>query len=95
MTLLLLPSILIYAYNNVKRAAIFKGVIGMKAVQIGGGLVGQVIAADMMKDFEVTVLDHDADALGEVERKCPGVRTALASATDPDRLAPLLGTPIS
>jgi len=67
----------------------------MKAVQIGGGLVGQVIAADMMKDFEVTVLDHDADALGEVERKCPGVRTALASATDPDRLAPLLGTPIS
>ena len=63
----------------------------MKAVQIGGGLVGQVIAADMMKDFEVTVLDHDADALGEVERKCPGVRTALAPATDPDRLAPLLG----
>ncbi len=27
----------------------------MKAVQIGGGLVGQLIAADMMKDFEVTV----------------------------------------
>ena len=28
----------------------------MKAVQIGGGLVGQVIAADMMKEFEVTVV---------------------------------------
>ena len=63
----------------------------MKAVQIGGGLVGQVIAADMMKDFEVTVLDHDAEALSEVERKCPGVRTAWAPATDPERLAPLLG----
>ncbi len=91
MNLLLLPSILIYAYNDVKRAAIYKGVIGMKAVQIGGGLVGQVIAADMMKEFEVTVVDLDAGALGEVERKCPGVRTALAPATDPDRLAPLLG----
>ena len=62
----------------------------MKAVQIGGGLVGQVIVADMMKDFEVTVVDSDADVLDEVERKCPGVRTALASATDAARLAPIL-----
>lgn len=62
----------------------------MKAVQIGGGLVGQVIVADMMKDFEVTVVDFDADVLGEAERKCPGVRTALASATDADQLAPIL-----
>ena len=62
----------------------------MKAVQIGGGLVGQVIAADMMKDFEVTVVDFDADVLREAEKKCPGVRTALASATDAARLAPIL-----
>jgi saccharopine dehydrogenase-like NADP-dependent oxidoreductase len=65
-------------------------VIRVKAVQIGGGLVGQVIVADMMKDFEVTVVDSDADVLDEVERKCPGVRTALASATDAARLAPIL-----
>jgi len=38
----------------------------------------------------VTVVDSDADVLDEVERKCPGVRTALASATDAARLAPIL-----
>lgn len=62
----------------------------MKAVQIGGGLVGQLIVADMMKDFEVTVVDLDRNTLEEIEKKHPGVRTAVASATDASRLAPIL-----
>lgn len=62
----------------------------MKAVQIGGGLVGQLIVADMMKDFEVTVVDMDRNTLEEIEKKYPGVRTAVASATDASRLAPIL-----
>jgi Trk K+ transport system NAD-binding subunit len=57
----------------------------MKAVQIGGGLVGQLIVADMMKDFEVTVVDMDRNTLEEIEKKYPGVRTAVASATDASR----------
>jgi saccharopine dehydrogenase-like NADP-dependent oxidoreductase len=55
----------------------------MKAVQIGGGLVGQLIVADMMKDFEVTVVDLDRNTLEEIEKKHPGVRTAVASAPMP------------
>ncbi|GAB6280765.1 MAG: saccharopine dehydrogenase family protein [Thermovirga sp.] len=62
----------------------------MKAVQIGGGLVGQLIVADMMKDFDVTVVDPDESALREIEKKYPGVKTVAASATDPAGLGPAL-----
>jgi len=62
----------------------------MKAVQIGGGLVGQLIVADMMKDFDVTVVDMNEAALREIEKKYPGVKTAAASATDPAAIGPIL-----
>ena len=62
----------------------------MKAVQIGGGLVGQLIVADMMKDFDVTVVDMNEATLREIEKKYPGVRTAVASATDPAQIGPVL-----
>ncbi len=62
----------------------------MKAVQIGAGLVGQLIVADMMEDFEVTVVDPDESALREIKKKYPGVKTVAASATDPAMLGPAL-----
>ena len=62
----------------------------MKAVQIGGGLVGQLIVSDMMKDFDVTVVDMNEGALREIEKKYPGVKTAVASATDPASIGPVL-----
>lgn len=62
----------------------------MKAVQIGGGLVGQLIVADMKEDFEITVVDPSESALREIEKKYPGVKTARASATDPASLGPAL-----
>ncbi|MEA3507799.1 MAG: saccharopine dehydrogenase NADP-binding domain-containing protein, partial [Synergistota bacterium] len=62
----------------------------MKAVQIGGGLVGQLITADLMKDFEVTVVDMSENTLREIGEKYPGVKTAVASATDPAQLGPVI-----
>ena len=35
----------------------------MKSVQIGGGLVGNIIAEDMSRDFDVTVVDLDEKTL--------------------------------
>ncbi len=62
----------------------------MKAVQIGAGLVGQLITADLMQDFEMTVVDLDEKALKAIEGKYPGVKTAVASATDAAALGPVL-----
>jgi len=62
----------------------------MKAVQIGAGLVGQLITADLMQDFDMTVVDLDEKALKVIEEKYPGVETAVASATDPAALGPIL-----
>jgi saccharopine dehydrogenase-like NADP-dependent oxidoreductase len=62
----------------------------MKAVQIGAGLVGQLITADLMQDFEMTVVDLDEKALKAIEGKYPGVKTAVASATDAAVLGPVL-----
>lgn len=62
----------------------------MKAVQIGAGLVGQLITADLMQDFEVIVVDLDEKALKAIEGKYPGVKTAVASATDAAALGPVL-----
>lgn len=62
----------------------------MKAVQIGAGLVGQLITADLMQDFDMTVVDLDEKALKVIEEKYPGVKTAVASATDPAALGPIL-----
>ncbi len=62
----------------------------MKAVQIGAGLVGQLITADLMQDFEMTVVDLNEKALKAIEKKYPGVKTVVASATDARALAPVL-----
>jgi saccharopine dehydrogenase-like NADP-dependent oxidoreductase len=62
----------------------------MKAVQIGCGLVGSVIARDLAKEFDVTVVDMDAKALEELRAKAPGVRTLVASCVDEAALAPIL-----
>lgn len=62
----------------------------MKVVQIGAGLVGQLIATDLSQDFEVTVIDRNEQALDELRKKLPGIKTAVASATDPEELAPVV-----
>ncbi|HDH98409.1 MAG TPA: saccharopine dehydrogenase, partial [Deltaproteobacteria bacterium] len=62
----------------------------MKAVQLGAGLVGQLIAADLAKDFDVTVVDLNEKTLQEIRRKYPSIKTAVASATDEKALAPIL-----
>lgn len=62
----------------------------MKAVQLGCGLVGRLIATDMSKDFDVTVVDLNEKALAELKTKLPGVKTVKASVTDAESLAPIL-----
>jgi len=62
----------------------------MKVVQIGAGLVGQLIATDLSQDFEVTVIDRNEQVLDELRKKLPGIKTAVASATDPQELAPVV-----
>lgn len=62
----------------------------MKVVQIGAGLVGQIIASDLVRDNEVTLVDMNSSALEEVRKKLPGIKTAVASATRKDELEPLI-----
>lgn len=58
----------------------------MRAVQIGGGLVGNIIAADMGRDFDVTVADFDAGTLERIKTKNSALTTALCSCTDAVKL---------
>lgn len=67
-----------------------EGFVVKKAVQLGCGLVGNVIAADMMEDFDVTVVDLNTAALEALKKKFPAVKTVTASATDAGALAPIL-----
>lgn len=62
----------------------------MKAVQIGCGLVGHVIASDLARDYDVVVVDRDAGRLEALKRKLPQIETAQASATSAEELAPIL-----
>lgn len=62
----------------------------MKALQIGCGLIGHVIAQDLSRDFDVTVVDRDEERLAELQARLPQVRTAVASATCADELAPFV-----
>ena len=43
----------------------------LQIVQIGAGLVGQVIVEDLLEDFEVTVVDPNPKALEKLKRKVP------------------------
>lgn len=54
----------------------------MKAVQIGAGLVGSIIAADMGRNFDVTVVDLNENALISVREDHPKITTAVCSCTD-------------
>lgn len=62
----------------------------MKAVQLGCGLVGSVIATDMARDYDVTVVDLNEKALGALKAKVPSVKTVVGSCIDAGILAPLL-----
>jgi len=63
----------------------------MKAVQLGCGLVGSVIATDLAADYDVTVVDLSEKALDALKAKVPSVKTVVGSCIDKDILAPLLG----
>lgn len=57
----------------------------MKALVLGSGLIGSILASDLAKDFEVTVMDPSERALSSL--KVPGnVRKLQAEATDPEVL---------
>jgi saccharopine dehydrogenase-like NADP-dependent oxidoreductase len=62
----------------------------MKAVQLGCGLVGSVIATDMARDYDVTVVDLNEKALDALKAKVPSVKTVVGSCIDAGILAPLL-----
>jgi lysine 6-dehydrogenase len=62
----------------------------MKAVQLGCGLVGSVIATDMARDYDVTVVDLNEKALEVLKTKVPAVKTVVGSCVDAEILAPLL-----
>lgn len=62
----------------------------MKALQIGAGLVGRIIASDLSRDFETTVVDFDPRNLEETRRWAPSARLVQGSCTDEALLAPLL-----
>ena len=54
----------------------------MKAVQIGAGLVGSIIAADMGRSFDVTVVDLNENTLSSIREDHPEITTAVCSCTD-------------
>jgi len=62
----------------------------MKAVQLGCGLVGSVIARDLAMDYDVTVVDLNEKALEALKSKVPSIRTVVGSCTDRELLEPLL-----
>lgn len=65
----------------------------MKLLQIGCGMVGQVIAEELSKDFEVTVLDGKEENLEHLRSRAPQVRCLQASVEDAGLLeAEIAGT---
>jgi len=62
----------------------------MKAVQLGCGLVGSVIARDLAMDYDVTVVDLNEKALEALKSKYPAIKTVVGSCTDRELLEPLL-----
>ncbi|MFA0888600.1 MAG: saccharopine dehydrogenase family protein [Synergistales bacterium] len=62
----------------------------MKAVQLGCGLVGSVIARDLATDYDVTVVDLNVKALESLKAKMPAIKTVVGSCIDRAVLEPLL-----
>ncbi|RLD18082.1 MAG: saccharopine dehydrogenase [Caldiserica bacterium] len=60
-----------------------------KAVVLGAGLVGSVIAKDMAKDFDVTVVDLNEQALSKFD-DIRNVNTVKASVIDPESITPII-----
>lgn len=63
----------------------------MKAVQIGAGLVGSIIAADMSRNYDVTVVDLNENALTSIREGNTKITTAVCSCTDSVGLSQLVG----
>ncbi len=53
-----------------------------KALQIGAGMVGRCIVNDMIKDFDIVVLDMDEKNLAKTKTLYPSVGIVQGSATD-------------
>ena len=56
-----------------------------RAIILGGGMVGSVMASDLAIDprFEIVVADSRAEALDRVRRRVPAARTVAADLSDP------------
>jgi saccharopine dehydrogenase-like NADP-dependent oxidoreductase len=65
--------------------------MGKRAVVLGGGMVGAVIAEDLLEEegLQVTLVDRDASRLEEVAQRSPGLTTRVADCSDPAALAAL------
>ena len=63
----------------------------MKAVQIGAGLVGSIIANDMSGEFDVTLVDHDEKVLKNHSVKNAALKTAVCSCDDEAGLSAIIG----
>lgn len=64
-----------------------------RAVVLGAGMVGSVMAADLAADpsFSVTTADFSQDNLANVERRCPGrVKSIKADLSDPTTLRKII-----
>lgn len=57
-----------------------------KALHIGAGMVGRVVAKDLSSDFDITVLDFSADNLIKTEKFVPGVHTVQGSCSNVELL---------
>lgn len=62
----------------------------MKAVQIGAGLVGSIIASDMSRNFDVTVADLNERALKSAKSDVPQLNPVMCSCTDETALSEVI-----
>lgn len=62
----------------------------MKAVQIGAGLVGSITAADMSRDFDVTIADLNESALAAARLCVPQMKAEVCSCTDEAALTEII-----
>jgi len=62
----------------------------MRAVQIGAGLVGSIIADDMSKSFQVTLADLDQNALLAAAAGNHEIKTVVCSCTDEVALSKII-----
>ncbi len=61
-----------------------------KIIVLGAGLVGNAIALDLAKQFDVTSADASAEALKKLGEKNPGIRTVQSDLSDKKTLSDLV-----